>query len=249
LKISSLDKALQIIEVLSKNPQGLSLLELNQKLGFPKSTIHHILSTFIPYDYVSQDPAGKKYGLGFRFLGIGRTIIDNLDIRKTAHDSLRKLHRLCHEAVHLSILRNGLVTYVDMIQKEGGLSLATYIGFTTDPHAAAGGKILLSGLSDEAIRDLYQNRSLKRYGKNTITQFSRLLKEIHNIRSQGYAVDDEEYYEGVRCVAAPVRAGGKIAAALSVTGSIFTITMERIQKELVPLVKKTAEEISATLQW
>jgi IclR family transcriptional regulator, KDG regulon repressor len=249
LKISSLDKALQIIEVLSKNPQGLSLLELNQKLGFPKSTIHHILSTFIPYDYVSQDPAGKKYALGFRFLGIGRTIIDNMDIRKTAHDSLRKLHRDCHEAVHLSIMRNGLVTYVDMVQKEGGLSLATYIGFTTDPHAAAGGKVLLSELSDKELRKIYKDRPLKPYGKNTITSLSRLLKEIKNIRLQGYAIDDEEYYEGVRCVAAPIRAGGKTVAALSITGSIFTITLDRLQKELIPLVKNSAAEISAKLRW
>jgi IclR family transcriptional regulator, KDG regulon repressor len=249
LKISSLDKALQIIELLSKSPHGLSLLELNQKLGFPKSTIHHILSTFIPYDYVTQDPERKKYALGLRFLGISRTILDNIDIRKTAHDHIRKLHQECKEAVHLSILRNGLVTYVDKVQKEGGLFLDTYIGFTTDPHAAAGGKILLSELSDKEVKEIYKNRSLKVYGKNTITSLSGLLEEIKKIRVQGYAIDDEEYYEGVRCVAAPIRAGGKIVAALSITGSIFTITMERIQRKLIPLVKKSAEEISANLRW
>jgi IclR family KDG regulon transcriptional repressor len=249
LKLSSLDKSIQIIELLSKNPKGLSLMELNQRLGFPKSTIHHILSTFVPYDYVTQEPEGKKYALGLRFLGISRAIIDNLDIRKTAHEALQKLHRNCHEAVHLSILRNGLVTYIDKIQKEGGLSLATYIGFTTDPHAAAGGKILLSELSEKEIREIYKNRSLKVYGKNTITRLSRLLEEIKNIHSQGYAIDDEEYYEGIRCVAAPVRAGGKIVAALSITGSIFTITLDRIQKELIPLVKNSAEDISAKLRW
>lgn len=249
MKITSLDKALQIIELLSKNPQGLSLLELNQKLGFPKSTIHHILSTFIPYDYVTQDPERKKYALGLRFLGISRTILDNIDIRRTAHDYIRKLHQECNEAVHLSILRNGMVTYIDKVQKEGGLSLDTYIGFTTDPHAAAGGKILLSELSDNEVKEIYKNRSLKIYGKNTITNLSRLLEEIKNIRVQGYAIDNEEYYEGVRCVAAPIRAGGKIMASLSVTGSIFTITMERIQRELIPLVKKTAEDISANLKW
>jgi DNA-binding IclR family transcriptional regulator len=249
LKISSLDKALQIIELLSKSPQGLSLLELNQKLGFPKSTIHHILSTFIPYDYITQDPERKKYALGLRFLGISRTILDNIDIRKTARDHIRKLHQECKEAVHLSILRNGLVTYIDKVQKEGGLSLDTYIGFTTDPHAAAGGKILLSELSDKEVREIYKTRSLKVYGKNTITTLSGLLEEIKKIRVQGYAIDDEEYYEGVRCVAAPVRAGGKIVAALSITGSIFTITMERIQRKLIPLVKRSAEEISANLRW
>jgi DNA-binding IclR family transcriptional regulator len=249
LKISSLDKALQIIEFLNKSPQGLSLLELNQKLGFPKSTIHHILSTFIPYDYVTQDTERKKYALGLRFLGISRTILDNIDIRKTAHDHIRKLHQECKEVVHLSILRNGLVTYIDKVQKEGGLSLATYIGFATDPHAAAGGKILLSELSDNELKEIYEKRVLKVYGKNTITNLAGLLEEIKNIRLQGYAIDNEEYYEGARCVAAPIRAGGKIVAALSITGSIFTITMDRIQRELIPLVKKTAEDISANLKW
>lgn len=249
LIISSLDKALQIIELLSKNPQGLSLSELNQKLGFPKSTIHHILSTFIPYDYVTQDRERKKYALGLRFLGISRAILDNIDLRRTAHNYLRKLHQECQETVHLSILRNGLVTYLDKVQKDGGLSLATYIGFTTDPHAAAGGKVLLSELSDNEVKEIYKNRSLKIYGKNTITSLSRLLAEIKNIRVQGYAVDDEEYYEGVRCVAAPIRAGGQIVAALSISGSIFTITRERLKGILIPLVKKSAGEISAVLTW
>ena len=249
MKISSLDKALRIIELLSNSPQGLSLLELNQKLGFPKSTIHHILSTFIPYDFVTQDPERKRYALGLRFLGISRTILDNIDIRKTAHDYIRKLHQECHEAIHLSILRNGLVTYVDKVQKGGGLSLDTYIGFATDPHAAAGGKILLSELLNKEVKEIYKNRSLKVYGRNTITTLSGLLEEIKRIRVQGYAIDNEEYYEGVRCVAAPIRAGGKIVAALSITGSIFTITTDRIQRELISLVKKTAGDISANLKW
>jgi DNA-binding IclR family transcriptional regulator len=250
MKISSLDKALQIIETLSKNPQGLSLQDISKNLGFPKSTIHHILSTFIPYDYVTQDQDGKKYSLGLKFLGISRTILDNIDIRRTGHDYIRKLHQDCNEAVHLYILRDGMVTCIDKVQKEGGgLSLATYIGYATDPHAAAGGKVLLSELSDKEVKELYKNRTLKVYGKNTITKMTNLLEELKSIRIHGYAIDNEEYYEGARCVAAPIRAGGKIVGALSITGSIFTITMDRIQRELIPMVKKTAEEISANLHW
>jgi DNA-binding IclR family transcriptional regulator len=159
------------------------------------------------------------------------------------------LHQRCNEAVHLSILRNGQVTYIDKIQGTSGLSLATYIGFSTDPHAAAGGKVLLSELSANEIRTIYKDRPLRKYGKNTITNIGQLLEELENIRKQGYAVDNEEYYEGIRCVAAPVRAGGRIVAALSITGSIFSMTMDRINRELIKMATKTAQDISSDLHW
>jgi IclR family KDG regulon transcriptional repressor len=96
---------------------------------------------------------------------------------------------------------------------------------------------------------MYKNRSLKRYGKNTITSIAQLLEELRNIRKQGYALDNEEYYEGVRCVAAPIRAGGRIAAAVSITGSIFSMTMDRINRELIEMARETARGISSDLRW
>jgi IclR family KDG regulon transcriptional repressor len=256
MKLTTLDKSLQIIDLLSKNPQGMSLLEMSNMIGFPRSTIHHMLSTFLPYDYVSQDTETKKYSLGFKFLSVGRVILDNLDIRKIArkylfelHDECREHHGECEVAIHLAILRNGKVIYVDKIDTQGGLSLATYIGYRTDPHAAAGGKVLLSELSRKEILNIYRGTPLKPYGKNTITDMDRLFNELEKIRKQGYAIDNEEYYKGVRCVAAPIKAGGKIVAALSVTGSIFTMTMERIRNELKQLVMAKAQKISSELQW
>ena len=250
MKLSSLDKSLQVIEQLSRTPRGLSLSELTQILGYPKSTIHHMLGTFLPYDYVSQDPETKKYRLGFRFLSISKIILDNIDIRKIAHEHLRELHQKCNEAVHLYILRNGYLVCMEKIQDPGGgLSLVTYIGSRTDPHAAASGKVLLSEVPHSAIKEMYKDRPLSVHGKNTITSLSQLFEELENVKKQGYAVDDEEYYEGARCVAAPVRAGGRIQAAISVTGSIFTMSMDRINRELVGLVTATAEAISSEMSW
>ena len=249
MKLISLDKSLQVIDRLSKHPGGLNLVELSTMLDFPKSTIHHILDTLIPHDYIAKDPETRKYSLGFKFLEIGRVILDNIDIRRIARRYLRELHDKCKETVHLAILRNGKVIYIDKIDTPGGLSLATYIGFTTDPHAAAGGKVLLSELSSREIASIYQDGPLKVYSKNTITHLDRLLDELKRVRKQGYAIDDEEYYEGVRCVAAPIRAGGEIAAALSITGSIFTMTMERIHGELKELVMRKAGEISSQMRW
>ena len=256
MKLTTLDKSLQIIDLLGKNPQGLSLLEMSNMIGFPKSTIHHVLATFLPYDYVAQNGETKKYSLGFKFLSISRVILDNIDVRKIAnkylfelHDECRERHGECEVAIHLAILRNGKVIYIDKIDTQGGLSLATYIGYRTDPHAAAGGKVLLSELSSKEILNIYRGAPLKPYGKNTITSMDKLLKALEKIRKQGYAIDNEEYYKGVRCVAAPIRAGGKIVAALSVTGSIFTMTMERINNEIKKLVMDKARKISSAMQW
>jgi len=249
MKLTTLDKSLQILDLLSKNPQGLSLLEMSNMIGFPKSSIHHILSTFLPYDYVAKDLETKKYSLGFKFLSIGKIILNNIDVRNIAHKYLLELHEKCKEAVHLAILRGGHVIYIDKIDTQRMLSLATYICFRTDPHAGAGGKVLLSELSRKEIMDIYRERPPKAFAKNTITSMPRLFEELEKIKKQGYGIDDEEYYEGIRCIAAPIRAGWKVVAVVSITGAIFTMTMERVQNELNAMVMETAERISNELQW
>jgi DNA-binding IclR family transcriptional regulator len=250
MKLGSIDKSLQIIDLLSRNGQGLRLSDLSNKLNIPPSSAHHILQTLLPHDYVMQDPETKKYSLGFRFLEIGKRILDSLDIRKIANKHLNELHKACGEAVHLAMLRNAQVIYIDKIDSSmGRLSLATYVGFATDAYAAAGGKVLLSGLSPEEVRDLYRDRPLRKFGKRTITNLDQLLEELERIGRQGYAIDDEEYYEGVRCVAAPIRAGGKIVAAVSITGSVFTMTMDRINEQLKDLVVRTGERTSSEMRW
>ncbi|MEJ2165329.1 MAG: IclR family transcriptional regulator [Desulfobacterales bacterium] len=249
MKINSIERCLKVIDTLSRHPAGLKLTEISDYLDLHPSSVHHMVSTLLPHDYIAQDPDTKRYSLGFRFLEISRKILDNLDIRKVAHRHLEDLRQESREAVHLAMLRDDKVVYIDKLDTPSGLSLATYVGFATDPHAAAGGKVLLAGLKDEAVKGIYKNRSLKGYGKNTIRRLPALMAELDKIRKQGYAVDDEEYYEGVRCVAAPVRSGGQVVAAISVTGSIFTMTQDRIEKELAARVVKAAVLVSQELKW
>jgi IclR family KDG regulon transcriptional repressor len=249
MKINSIERCLKVIDILSDHPAGLKLTEISGHLDLHPSSVHHMVATLLPHDYITQDPDTKKYSLGFRFLEISRKILDNLDIRQIAHRHLQALRRESQEAVHLAMLRGDKVVYIDKLDTPSGLSLATYVGFATDPHAAAGGKVLLAGLKDDAVKGIYKKKSLKGYGKNTITRLPSLMAELAKIRKQGYAVDNEEYYEGVRCVAAPVRSGGQVVASISITGSIFTMTQGRIQKELAAKVVKAADSVSAELHW
>ncbi len=249
MKINSIERCLRVIDTLSNHPGGLKLTEISALLDLHPSSLHHMMSTLLPHDYITQDPDTKRYSLGFRFLEISRKILDNLDIRQIAHRHLEVLRQESQEAVHLAMLRGDKVVYIDKLDTPSGLSLATYVGFATDPHAAAGGKVILAGLKDEAVKGMYKNKPLKSYGKNTITRLPALIAELAKIRKRGYAVDNEEYYEGVRCVAAPVSSGGQVVASISVTGSIFTITPQRIEKELAARVVKAAESVSAELHW
>ena len=218
-------------------------------LNLHPSSVHHMLNTLLPRNYIAQCPETKKYSLGFRFLEISKGILENMDIRSIARKYLEELHKESREAVHLAVLKNKKVLYIDKINNPSGLSLSTYIGFVTDPHATAGGKVLLVGLSTKEVREIYENGPPKEFGKSTITNLEKLLEELDKIRKQGYAIDDEEYSEGVRCVAAPIRAGGRIEASLSITGSIFAITVDRIEQELKGLVMAKARKISSEMQW
>ncbi len=248
MKLSSVNKSLQVLDLLNKKPKGLSLSELAGKLGYPQSTIHHILSTLLPYDYVAQDPDSKKYSLGFKFLSMSKVILDNIDVRKVAYNYLRSLNEKSGETTHLAILRNGKAVYIDKIDKTDGLTLVTHIVFSPDPHATAVGKVLLSELRIQEIIKNYQNRPLKAYTQKTITNLDKLLGELKKIKKQGYAIDAGEYTDGVNCVAAPIRVKGQSVAAISITGSTFTMTMERVNNKLKDLIIKTAEKISSEMR-
>ena len=139
------------------------------------------------------------------------------------------------------------MVYLDKVEPVGGVSISTYVGFTLDPHASACGKMLISELSPEEIREMYRNRPMKKYGKNTILNVEDLLKDLERVRSEGYALDDEEFLEGIRCLAAPIRTGGRIVAAISISGSVFRMTRENMNQDLIGPLMKTGKEISSKL--
>ena len=247
--IAVIEKGIKVIEFLSGHSEGISLAGISSALGIPKSSVHHILQTYMTNDYVKQDPETKKYSLGAKFLQLSSKILEGFDIRKIARSYLLELQQVCKETVQIYILSRGKMVCIEKIGHPSGglLSISSFVGWTTEPHPSAAGKVLLSELPEEEILKIYPNRRLKPYGKNTITDFDEFLDELKIIKKQGYAIDDEEYYEGVRCVSAPVRAGGEIVASISVTGSIFSMTMKKINQNFIPNIIKTAEAISAEL--
>jgi DNA-binding IclR family transcriptional regulator len=249
--VQAIERGCMILDALGKGKQSYSIQELSSGLNLPKPTIHRILSTLRHFGFVAQNEVSKEYHLGFRLVELGHIVLDQIDLRKVAEPFLTKLTNRVEETTHLVILDQGEIVYLDKVENASdprSLRMVSRIGMRGYAHSCAVGKVLLSSLSDSERVKILAQKGLPQLTKNTITNLSKLNKHLTGVRAQGYAVDDEENEEGVRCVAAPVRNDqGNVIAAISISGPTVRMTEKRIHKELKTKVMKTALEISKKL--
>lgn len=245
--VLSLDKALDIIEALSSSPKGLKVKEISEKLLFPTATVHRILNTLASRGYVEQDSETSKYYLGMKMLSLQGTLTRNLNLVSKALPHLSDLSSKCNETVHLAVLDQGEVVYINTLISSHSFAMYTPIGTRNPAHSTALGKSLLSGLSQEEMERVIQEKGLPRFTPNTITQPQRLKREIEQVRVRGYAVDNEENEVGGRCISAPVRNHkGKIIAAVSVSAPAIRMGRER-DEEIAREVISTCDKMSSSL--
>lgn len=164
-----------------------------------------------------------------------------------AYPFLRRLRDLANETVHLVVMDGGQCIYVEKVECSQAVRMHSTIGSRVHAHCTAVGKSMLAYLSQEQVEEILGRHGLPARTSHTITDKKRLLEELAQVREQGYAVDDVENEEGIRCVGAPIfDHRRKVVAALSVSGPAFRLTKERV-RELAPHVKATALAISRQL--
>ncbi len=255
--LSSLDKHLTILDILADNPKGLTLSALSGLTGQPISSLHHALSTFKAKDFIIQDSETKKYSLGYKFLRFGGVMLNNLDIRNIARAELEQLNEITGEMVSLSILSQGNVVYLDKVHKAYTLYHDIEVGYSSPAYSSTSGKALLAGLSEEELLQLFPNQTINFPKKDTqismpieehlIEDRDELFYELNLIRSKGYYYGEELYYRGVRAIAAPVFIGKKVACAICVTGSRYSMTAQKINEIVVPNLLTATKKISQLL--
>jgi IclR family acetate operon transcriptional repressor len=193
------------------------------------------------------DPASGGYQLGFQVLRMGLRVLDGLDYRRVAHPLLRELNQKTQETVHLAILQGDQAISIEKFGSPQPVGLDARLGGQMPLHCTGVGKVLLAYQSEEMLTKLAKSPGLQRLTPRTVTTLPQLKKELERIRERGYAVDNEEAVDGLRCVAAPVfDHTGRAVAAFSVAGPATRLTQERIL-EIVPLVRETSHEISCRL--
>ncbi len=246
----SVEKTLQIIEVLAYEKEPLRLAELAKRVNMPASTVLRMVNTLLEHGYAYQDALTLRYGLTLRFTQIGHLISGQFSIRDIVHPHLLELSKLSGESSCLAIEEEMEVIYIDVVDgTDGMLKIMQRIGKRAPLHSTGVGKLMLTQYSREMLQQLVQQRGLSCLTPHTLTSIEDLTYELANIKNQGYAVDDEECELGARCVAAPIyNYENKIVAAISVSGPISRMTRKRVL-ELAPIVMGFADKISSAMAY
>ena len=245
--IKVLNKSFSILEILLKQGSSMNMTEFSEKLGFYPSTIHRILDTLKHLGYVEQDPHTQKYQLGLKALELGMAKLHQMDLVREATPYLKELVDQCNETVHLGVLKEGEVLYLAKEESSQTIRMISYVGKRAPLHCTSLGKVLLAYLSEKERKKILGEKVLPRLTENTITDKSKLKKELDKVRKQGFALDLEEHEKDVCCIAAPIRNyQGKIIAAISISSPIYRIDIKKknyLKKALIRISKKISERL------
>jgi IclR family acetate operon transcriptional repressor len=196
---------------------------------------------------VAQDPRTEKYRLGLQGIILAGAALNQLEIRKQAISILERLVAETSCNANLGILHRQHVMYVARIDGPKSARMYTPIGRQAPAHATALGKAILAFLPPAQVDDIIREDELVTCTPQTITDPSALSEELRRTRDRGYAVDQEEFLAGIRCVGVPVRGpAGTVEAALSLSGSVFQLREEDTEG-LARLLHDAAYELSGRL--
>jgi DNA-binding IclR family transcriptional regulator len=246
-KVQVLDRALAALAILADRSRESSLVELCNALRLHKSTVHRLMMVLERHRLVVKNAETGRYRLGLKLFELGSKALDGLDLRGRARPYLDRLQSQFGETVFFCILDDGQVFYVEKVESQQSVRTACTVGSRAPAYCTAVGKAMLAELSDAEVSGIVRRWGLKAITANTITTAAELKAELRAVRSRGYAIDDEEKEEGLRCVSAAVRGhSGRLFAAMSISGPAFRMTKERIP-EIGQAVMGAANELSAEL--
>lgn len=244
--VPSIQKAIRVLQLLGKSP-ALTSSEISAALGLPKSSTHDILSTLEHEELIVKDFHGSRYQLGIRLFELGNLALGKPEIRRVATPYLRRLNADLDETVHLTILDDDQVLYIECFESSKRLRTYSVIGVRAPLHSTAVGKAIMAYLSDAEVDRIIAGRGLERTTEYTITDPQELKKELAATARRGYSIDNVEHEEGVRCVGAALRGhDGEVVASISVSGPTQRVTMSLVPQIAVH-VMRAAQEISQRL--
>ena len=245
--IQSVSHALDVLEEFRGETDELGVTELSKKLKLHKNNVFRILATLQSRNYIEQNKSNDNYKLGIKCLELGQTFIHQRGLLKQAKVILKELAETTGETSYLSFLRGNEVVYLDAVEGTSTVRVVSRVGLHMPLHATAAGKALVAFESDDDLARRFSGE-LRRFTKNTKTSFPDLASDLTGVRKSGYAVDFEEFEEGLHCLAAPIRDyTRKVIGALSVSGPANRVTEERIERQIASEVVRAAQTLSGRL--
>jgi IclR family acetate operon transcriptional repressor len=243
----ALVKGLALIDAVASSDAPVPLARLLDVTGLPRPTALRLLDALLEHRALTQDPPGT-YALGPQVAVWGHSFLERLDVVRQAQSLMDGLAEVTRETCFLGVRDQRQVLYVAKADSPQAVRPAAGVGSRNPLHSTGIGKALLA-FGAEADAASYADAGLRAKTPNTITDPDRLAEELALTRERGYAIDDVENEDGVRCVAAPVRDHtGEVVAAMSVAAPAYRFALEDLPA-LAPHVRAAADEVSARLGW
>lgn len=246
--VQSVDRTLDILEALSAAPQGMALSELAAATGLHVSTAHRLVNVLAERGYARKDTLSGKYQLTLRLFEIGGRTSVIWSRMPSIRVLLDQLAASSQQTVHLVERDGHRIVYLHKAEPYQQLvSMASYVGQRSPMYCTGVGKSILALLPGEEVLRIWQAEEICAFTPTTITEFHRLERELEQIRSRGYAMDDEEHEPGIRCIAKAVRNWrGEPVGAISISAPAARMDGAAGQ-QLLPQLSAAADEISRML--
>lgn len=241
----AVERAFKILEAIADRPVGVS--ELARLTGIHKATVHRLLTALTDLGYAEQTSDGRAYQIGLRISRLRDIAHSRVDLRRTARPALEWLLDATRLTVHLAIRSQDEVVVIDKLNPPTSIQMASYVGVRNPLHCTALGKSILAALPPNELQATVDRIQLSARTANTITSRERVLANLDRVRAAGYAFDDVENEEGIRCIGAAIfDHSGRVLGACSVTGAVSQIPLNRVRK-LGRYVRHATDRISAAL--
>lgn len=223
----------------------LTCAELSRRAGLPGPSGYRLIQTLEDLGAVIRNGRGR-YSPGMLLLSLSRNVPHERLLREASHVVLEDLARSLGLVANMGVLHDGMVTYVAKIGAYSDFHVHTEVGMQLEAYCSALGKVLLAALRDYELQTFLADGDLIGLTVNTITEPRAFRREIEKIRAQGWAFDDREFADDMRCMAAPVTdAAGQVLAAISLSGEVSAFTAER-QPQILSALKFAATAIGAS---
>ena len=243
--VQSVERIFQLIESLAAHPAGAGLQRLAQDTDLAKSTVHRLLASLVSLGYAAQDENGR-YRLTLKMFELSSGIVNSMDILDVAKVHLERLAHRTGEAVHLVIRDGQDIVYIYKTES-GPMRMSSRVGLRSPLYCTGVGKAILATLPADEVTNIWQHTTPQKLTTHTIVEFDALQAQLAEVRTNGYAIDDEENELGVRCVAVAIPGvGGRADSAFSISGLAPYMTPERIRR-IATLAQDARTDIMADL--
>lgn len=246
-QVRALERALAVLDSFSLAEPALSLTDLATRLSLAKSTATRLLAVLEERGYLERSPDTEKYRIGVRAFELGSIYIQTTSIEAEAQPVMRQLARECQQTANLGILSGFEVVHIAVVPPDRPIRFYTTVGQRDSAHCTGLGKALLAHLRPEELAELAGDLPFPRRTARTITTLDELRMEVSRVRERGFALDNEESFPGLKCVAAPIRDDmNRAVAAVSISGPAVEFTDETLPRYSATVLRAAAT-ISARL--